>query len=58
MKKITASVITIVAFFVLAGVAQAHNDVVITHPVPDAGMTSSLIGIAVAGLAFVKRFVR
>jgi hypothetical protein len=55
MKKLTASVIAIVAFVALTGVAQAGE---VTRPVPDASTTSALMGIALAGLAVVRRFVR
>jgi len=55
MKKIITSTIAIAIFVSLTGVAQAGQ---VTHPVPDAGTTSSLLGIALAGLAVVKRFIR
>jgi hypothetical protein len=54
MKKLT---ILAVVFVALAGVA--HAGTVVTVPrVPDAGATSALLGIALAGLAAVRRFVR
>jgi hypothetical protein len=57
MKNLTTSVIAIVAFVALAGVAQAAT-VTTVDRVPDAGTTSVLMGIALAGLAVVRRFVR
>ena len=41
-------------FVALTGVAQAS----LTNNVPDAGTTSALMGVALAGLAIVRRFVR
>jgi hypothetical protein len=57
MKNLTTLVIAIVAFVALAGVAQAGS-VTTVDRVPDAGTTSALMGIALAGLAAVRRFVR
>jgi hypothetical protein len=57
MKNLTTSVIAIVAFVALAGVAQAATVTTVDH-VPDAGTTSALMGIALAGLAVARRFVR
>jgi VPDSG-CTERM motif len=54
MKKLITVVIAIVAFSAMAGVAQAAQFV---HT-PDAGSTSALMGIALVGLAAVRRFVR
>ncbi len=42
-------------FVALTGSAHAINNIV---SVPDAGTTSALMGIALAGLAIVRRFVR
>jgi hypothetical protein len=59
MKKLATSVIIILAFVALTGVAQAGQ--VTTNPVnpvPDAGATSALMGIAIAGLAAARRFLR
>jgi hypothetical protein len=42
-------------FVVLTGVAQATQ---VTHNVPDAGSTSVLTGMALGGIAFVKRLIR
>ena len=55
MKKITTSIIALAMFVALTGVAQANP---VTNNVPDAGTTSSLMGIALAGLAIVRRFIR
>ena len=55
MKKIITSVIALAMFVALTGVA--HADGVVT-PVPDAGTTSALMGVALAGLAIVRRFIR
>jgi hypothetical protein len=56
MKKLPVSMIAIVAFVALTGVAQAGD--VTTRPVPDAGSTSALLGVALAGLAAIRRFIR
>jgi Zn-dependent alcohol dehydrogenase len=53
MKKLITLVIAIVAFSAMAGLAQAAQFVT-----PDAGSTSALMGIALVGLAAVRRFVR
>jgi hypothetical protein len=42
-------------FVVLTGVAQATQ---VTHNVPDASSTSVLAGMALGGIAFVKRLIR
>jgi VPDSG-CTERM motif len=42
-------------FVVLTGVAQATQ---VTHIVPDASSTSFLAGIALGGIALVKRLIR
>jgi hypothetical protein len=57
MKKLISPVIGVFAFIVLAGVAQAGTVTTANH-VPDAGTTSALMGIALAGLAAVRRFIR
>jgi hypothetical protein len=57
MKNITASVIAITVFVAMTGMAQAAT-VTTVDRVPDAGTTSVLMGIALAGLAVVGRFVR
>jgi len=44
----------VTVFAALTGSAQA----ITIAPVPDAGTTSALMGIALAGLAIVRRFVR
>jgi hypothetical protein len=54
MKKIITSIIAVAIFVALTGVAQATQ----VGNVPDAGATSALLGIAVAGLAVVRRFIR
>jgi VPDSG-CTERM motif len=54
MKKIITSITAIAIFVTMTGVAQATQ----VGNVPDAGTTSALLGIAVAGLAIVRRFVR
>jgi VPDSG-CTERM motif len=54
MKKL---IVLAMVFAALAGVAQA-GQVVITGRVPDAGTTSTLMGIALAGLVAIRRFVR
>jgi hypothetical protein len=56
MKNLTTSAIIILAFVALTGVAQAGQ--VTTNPVPDAGTTSALMGIAFASLAAARRFLR
>jgi hypothetical protein len=56
MKKLITLVIAIVAFSAMAGVAQAG--VLAIQVVPDVGSTSALMGIALVGLAAVRRFVR
>ncbi len=43
-------------FVALIGTAQAG--IATVNNVPDAGTTSALMGIALAGLAIVRRFVR
>jgi len=45
----------VTVFAALTGVAQTTP---VTNNVPDAGTTSALMGIALAGLAVVRRFVR
>jgi hypothetical protein len=57
MKKLISPVIGVFAFIVLAGVAHAGTVTTSNH-VPDAGTTSALMGIALAGLAVVRRFIR
>jgi hypothetical protein len=57
MKKLISSVIGVFAFIVLAGVAHAGTVTTSNH-VPDAGTTSALMGIALAGLAVVRQFIR
>jgi hypothetical protein len=42
-------------FVVLTGVAQATQ---VIQTVPDAGSTSVLAGMALGGIAFVKRLIR
>jgi hypothetical protein len=42
-------------FVVLTGVAQATQ---VTNNVPDAGSTSVLAGMALGGIAFIKRLIR
>ena len=54
MKKIITSIMALTLFVALTGVAQAS----LTNNVPDAGTTSALMGVALAGLAIVRRFVR
>jgi hypothetical protein len=54
MKKIITSILAVAIFVALTGVAQATQ----VGNVPDAGTTSTLLGIAVGGLAIVRRFVR
>jgi hypothetical protein len=54
MKKIITSIMALTLFVALTGSAHAINIV----SVPDAGTTSALMGIALAGLAIVRRFVR
>jgi hypothetical protein len=56
MKKLITLVIAIVAFSAMAGVAQAG--MLAVQVVPDVGSTSALMGIALVGLAAVRRFVR
>jgi hypothetical protein len=56
MKKLITLVIVTVAFIAMAGVAQAG--VLGIQVVPDVGSTSALMGIALVGLAAVRRFVR
>ena len=56
MKKLITLVIAAVAFIAMAGVAQAG--ILAFEPVPDVGSTSALMGIALVGLAAVRRFVR
>ena len=46
----------VTVFIALTGVVQAGQ--VLTNQVPDAGTTSALMGIALAGLALVRRFIR
>jgi hypothetical protein len=55
MKKIITSIMALTLFVALTGVAQAN---LVTNNVPDAGTTSALMGMALAGLAVVRRFVR
>jgi len=55
MKKIIISIIAVTIFVSLTGAVQAGQ---VTGRVPDAGTTSSLMGIALAGLAIVRRFIR
>jgi hypothetical protein len=62
MKKlVTLSIL----FATLTSIVQAgqfdqiiNNCLIETNNVPDAGTTSALMGIALAGLAVVRRFVR
>jgi VPDSG-CTERM motif len=54
MKKIITLVMVFVVFVSLTGVAHAG----LTIDAPDVGSTSALMGIALAGLAVVRRFVR
>jgi hypothetical protein len=54
MKKIITSAMILALFGALTGVAQAG----ISINVPDAGSTSALMGIAFAGLAVIRRFIR
>jgi hypothetical protein len=56
MKKSTASIFALATFIALTGVAHAGG--VTTRAVPDAGATSVLMGVALVGLAFAKRFIR
>jgi hypothetical protein len=58
MKKISTLLITIGAFVGMAGVAQASVGMMSIATVPDLGSTSALMGIALVGLAAVRRFVR
>jgi hypothetical protein len=55
MKKIITSTMALTLFVALTGSAQAIN---VIANIPDAGTTSALMGIALAGLAIVRRFVR
>jgi hypothetical protein len=57
MKKLITLVIAAVAFIAMAGVAQA-GVLAFAPAVPDVGSTSALLGIALVGLAAVRRFVR
>jgi hypothetical protein len=56
MKKIITSVIAIVAFSAMAGVAQAQ--MLAVAPAPDISSTSALMGIALVGLAAARRYFR
>jgi hypothetical protein len=56
MKKIITLIMAVTVFAALTGVVQAGH--VITNQAPDAGTTSALMGIALAGLAVVRRFIR
>ena len=55
MKKIITSIMALALFVALTGAAQATP---VTNNIPDAGTTSALMGMALAGLAVVRRFVR
>jgi len=55
MKKIITLSIVLALFVALTGSAQAIQ---VISSAPDAGTTSALMGIAVAGLAIVRRFIR
>jgi VPDSG-CTERM motif len=57
MKMTTKLVILITAFIALGGVAQA-NVMMAIATVPDAGTTSVLMGVALAGLAVARRYIR
>jgi len=50
------SIIVITLLVALTGVANATQ--VTTNNVPDAGSASVLMGLALAGIAAVKRFIR
>jgi hypothetical protein len=59
MKKLVTSIMFVTMFAALTGTVQAG----VTGPikvdcVPDAGTTSALMGIALTGLAIVRRFIR
>jgi hypothetical protein len=54
MKKIITSIMAVTVFAAVTGSVQAVS----IAPIPDAGTTSALMGIAIAGLAIVRRFVR
>jgi len=54
MKKLVTFSIVVTVFAALTGTVQACE----IDQVPDAGTTSSLMGIALAGLAIVRRFIR
>ena len=62
MKKLVAFTMLATIFAALIGTAQAGQTVVdcvsTVDRVPDAGTTSALMGVALAGLAIVRRFVR
>lgn len=49
------SIIALTLFVALTGVANATS---VSVTVPDAGSTSVLMGLALAGIAVAKRFIR
>ena len=54
MKRITSSILIALMFVAVTGVAQATP----VNTVPDVGSTSSLIAIAMGGLAVLRRYLR